>query len=148
MDIGYVINEFLAATVNGAMGGVASFRGVRVCFAAGTPIRTPEGSKRIEDIRRGDLVLSRDEHDPDGLVVAKVVEEVFERNGRVRELRIGGRTIRSTSEHPYSRQGDGWVPLGGIRVGDRLLGEDGRWLAVEGVRDTGESCAVRGRRVN
>ena len=97
--------------------------------------------------RWGDLVLSRDEHDPDGLVVAKVVEEVFERNGRIRELRIGGRTIRSTGEHPYYRQGDGWVPLGSIRVGDRLLGEDGRWLAVEGVRDTGEYAPVYNVRV-
>ena len=60
-------------------------------------------------------MLSRDENDPDGLVVAKVVEEVFERNGRIRELRIGGRTIRSTSEHPYSRQGTGgcrWAASG------------------------------------
>ena len=71
-------------------------------------------------------------------VVAKRVEEVFERNGLIRELRIAGRTILSTSEHPYYRPGDGWVPLGSIRVGDRLLGEDGQWLLVESVRDTGE----------
>ena len=78
-------NEFLAATVNGAMGGVASFRGMRTCFARGTPVRTPGGSTRIEDLKAGDLVLSRDEHDPDGPVVAKRVEEVFERNGLIRE---------------------------------------------------------------
>ncbi|MFT3920945.1 MAG: Hint domain-containing protein [Myxococcales bacterium] len=42
------------------IGGVAS-QFMVACFAAGTPILTPEGSKAIEEIKVGDLVLSRDE---------------------------------------------------------------------------------------
>ena len=90
---------------------------------------------------------SRDQWDESGAVVAKIVEEVFVRFAGVLTLRVDGRDIRTTHEHPFFRQGDGWVPLGGIRVGDRMLGEDGRWLAVEGVRDTGEYEAVYNFRV-
>jgi Hint domain len=41
------------------------------CFAAGTPLLTPEGARPIEDVRVGSLVLSRDEHGPDGPVQAR-----------------------------------------------------------------------------
>src|SRR5438067_10584498 len=47
----------------GAMFSFGRFR--QACFAAGTPIRTPEGSKPIEQLQVGDLVLARDEHHPD-----------------------------------------------------------------------------------
>ena len=40
--------------------------GFRVCFAAGTPLRTPGGSRSIEGFRAGDLVLGRGESDPTG----------------------------------------------------------------------------------
>jgi len=45
------------------------------CFAAGTST----SDRTIETIRAGEVVYSRDEHDPSGAVEAKVVEEVFER---------------------------------------------------------------------
>ena len=121
--------------------------GFKVCFAAGTPLRTPDGSCNIEDIRAGDLVLSRDEHRPDGLVVAQTVEEVFVREGLVWHLRVGGRVIRTTAEHPFYRAGDGWVACHDLRAGDRLLTEDGAWAAVEDVRDTGAWETVYNLRV-
>ena len=40
----------------------------RACFAAGTPLLTPEGSKPIEQFRVGDVVPSSPEHDPAGPV--------------------------------------------------------------------------------
>jgi len=43
------------------------------CFRAATPIRAAESSQRIDRIRQDDLVWSRDEHDPDGLLVLKRV---------------------------------------------------------------------------
>lgn len=82
-------------------------------------------------------MLSRDENCPDGLVAAKVVAEVFVRAGLVWELRVGGRAVRTTAEHPFFRDGDGWVAANELRVGDRLRCEDGSCVAVEGVRDTG-----------
>ncbi len=41
------------------------------CFAAGTPLRTPEGSQAVERLGKGDRVLSRSEHDQDGPVEAR-----------------------------------------------------------------------------
>src|SRR5205807_614531 len=46
----------------GVVGNVAQV--LRACFAAGTPLLTPEGSKPIEEFRVGDLVLSRSEYHP------------------------------------------------------------------------------------
>ncbi|WP_321163054.1 Hint domain-containing protein [Paenibacillus alvei] len=36
------------------------------CFTAGTKIQTDDGEKNIEDIEVGDLVLAKDENNPDG----------------------------------------------------------------------------------
>lgn len=40
---------------------------------------TEDGSKLIEEIAIGDLVWSRDEHDPDGANVLNAVTELFQR---------------------------------------------------------------------
>lgn len=82
-------------------------------------------------------MLSRDESNADGLIVAQTVEEVFVRQGLVWHLHIGGQVIRTTAEHPFYAWGKGWVPCHELVVGDTLLGEDGRWLTVEDLLDTG-----------
>src|SRR5205814_8517608 len=46
----------------------SGFKTVFKCFAAGTPVRTPDGERPIEQLRRGDWVLSRAEGDEDGSV--------------------------------------------------------------------------------
>ena len=107
-------------TLHKAATSAAEFAGFKACFSAGTPIRTPLGTCLIEDIRVGDMVLSRDESNPDGLVVVQRVEEVFEHNGLIWELRIAGRVIRSTAEHPFYQDAAGWVPLHALQVGDRI----------------------------
>ncbi|OWK41006.1 putative hemagglutinin-related protein [Fimbriiglobus ruber] len=126
---------------------VAYWAGYIVCFAGGTPIRTPDGSRAIEDIQPGDLVLSRNEYNPDGAVEPKVVEEVFARYGLVWELRVGGQVIRTTAEHPFYAWGKGWTASNLLTVGDTVLTEDGRWVAVEVSRDTGETEPVYNFRV-
>jgi hypothetical protein len=108
------------------------------CFAAGTPIRTPWGSLNIENIRPGDLVLSRSEHDLRGIVESKVVEEVFANAGAVWHLHAGGQVIRTAATHPFFVAGRGWVACNELKIGDYLLNEDGTWVAVEDLLDTGE----------
>ena len=46
------------------------------CFAAGTKLWTPEGYRNVEHIREGELVFSRDQFRPDGLIEAKPVEKI------------------------------------------------------------------------
>jgi len=117
------------------------------CFAAGTPLRVPGGWAAIEDLEVGSVVLSRDEHDPAGAVEPKLVEEVFKRFSAVWELRAGGRVIGTTSEHPFYARERGWVACRELAVGDALLCEDGTWVGVEGVRDTGRWEPVYNLRV-
>ncbi len=112
------------------------------CFAAGTPLLTPDGSKFIEDIRVGELVLSRDEDDPEGPVVAKRVVNLFQNYSPLLELHVGGRVIRTTAEHPFWVVGKGWVPTQKVEIGDRLLGANGEPTAAELIAGPGESAAV------
>ncbi|VTU02537.1 rhs repeat-associated core domain-containing protein : : PT-HINT: Toxin_43 [Gemmataceae bacterium] len=110
--------------------------GIDACFAAGTPIRTPEGSRPIEEFKPGDMVLSRDENDPSGPVVPKMVEEVFVRESLVWHLHVGGHVIRTTAEHPFYVEDKGWTACYEIQVGSRLLCENGESVVVDEVVDT------------
>jgi len=78
---------------------------MKACFVAGTPIRTLEGSKAVELFRAGDLVLSRDELDPNGAVAFKRVLRTFVRVSPILNLRVGGRIIGTTAEHPFFVRG-------------------------------------------
>ena len=134
-----------AFDIVGVFGNVAAFR--RACFAAGTPLLTPTGAKPIEWLQVGDLVLARAEHDPNGPVEAKVVEEVFRNFAAILHLHVGGQLIRTTAEHPFWVKNLGWIQAGELRVGDLLCGQDGRWTAVEDLFDTGDFETVYNLRV-
>ena len=123
-----------------------SIRGFFGCFAAGTPFRTPEGSVSIEEIKPGDVVLSRSEFDPSGPVEARVVE-VFVRTAPVLDLLVGGRTITTTGEHPFFAEGRGWVPARELECADEVLGLDGEWLPIEEVENSGRVTTVYNFRV-
>ena len=129
-----------------AAAGATCFFG-QACFAAGVPLRTPDGSKPVEDFREGDLVLSRDEHDPTGAAEPKVVEAVFRRTAALWPVRLNGREVGSTAEHPWYVAGKGWTRTDGLAVGDRVLCLDGSTVGVEGVRDAGAWVPVYNLRV-
>jgi hypothetical protein len=101
-------------------------------FAAGTPIRTPEGSKPIEDVKPGDLI---------GSAPGAQVQEVFQTEQPVFLLHLGGTVIRTTAEHPFYVPGKGWITAAEMSEAtndgedsDRLedhdddrTGDDARW---------------------
>jgi RHS repeat-associated protein len=117
------------------------------CFVAGTPLLTPHGPKPIEQFHAGDLVLSRDEHDPAGEVGPKVVEAVFRHFARLLTVRASGREVGTTAEHPFWVRGKGWVPARELAPGDVLVGHDNRTVAVEGVVEADEWTEVYNLRV-
>ena len=117
------------------------------CFAAGTPVLTPEGDKPIEQLRAGDIVLSRDEASVHGPVEGKLVEELFVREGVILELTICGRVIRTTKEHPFYVQDRGWTAAGDLKIGDLLATRDCRWLRVDNLADTARVETVYNLRV-
>jgi hypothetical protein len=82
-----------------------------------------------------------------GLVVAQRVEEVFVREGLIWELRLGGQVIRTTAEHPFYHETRGWQACHHLHVGDKLLCEDGSFIVLEGIRDTGDWETVYNLRI-
>ena len=117
------------------------------CFVAGTPLLTPEGSKAIEEFQPGDLILSRSEHDPHAPIVTRRVERVFKLTGLVAELRVGGRVIETTAEHPFYVQDQGWKKTCELEPGDQLVGHHGTLTPVEEITLTERTSAVYNLRV-
>jgi hypothetical protein len=101
-----------------------------------------EGEKSIELLRKGDWVLARPEGEVGGTVSARRVEAVHVRVGVVVEVMLGGRGIRVTPDHPFYERSRGWVGAGTLHAGEEASLEDGGWLRVEGVRETGEEVPV------
>jgi len=62
-------------------------------------------------------------------------------------LRVGGKLIRTTGEHPFFVRGKAWTAAKNLEEGDLLRSHDGQWLAVEAVRDSGESAPVYNLRI-
>lgn len=125
------------------------YQASKACFVAGTPIRTPAGSKAIEEVRgynesgdECDYVLSRSEFDPTGPVIARRVLRRFTRVSPVLNLHVGGRLIGTTAEHPFYVAGRGWVPCQELVAGDRIVLESGEWVRVDGVADSGRVATV------
>ncbi len=139
--------EYLGAALDFLQAGVTLMQLLSSCFASGTRLLTRTGSKAVEDFAVGDLLLSRSEHDAEGAVVERAVEEVFVRLGRVLHLHVGGEVIRTTGEHPFWVAGKGWVAAAGLRTGDELVGHDGRRMAVEELYDTGAYETVYNLRI-
>ena len=96
----------------------------------------------IETLRAGDMVLSRDEHDLSGAIEPKLIEETFENETEIVELRVGGQRIRTTSEHPFFVKEQGWKPASALEVGDMLAGDLSSWHEVEHIEATGQTEKV------
>jgi serpin B len=118
-----------------------------ICFAAGTPVMTPDGEKRIEELQAGDYVLARDEHNLEGPVEPRMVERTLHGEANIVELQVGGQTIRTTTLHPFFVRGKGWTSAGEIKVEDRLSTNHGDWIEVEKVLHTDKSEPVYNLRV-
>jgi len=109
------------------------------CFTGDMLLLCEGGKKRAGAIQEGDLLWSRDEHDPDGPLVLKRVLRRFERTAKIWHVRLPGQVLRTTLEHPFwveNRQK--WLPVGELRVGDMVRTDAGALLAVEAIEDSGE----------
>ena len=123
------------------------------CFIAGTPVRTPDASIAIDALKSwqdfGDLcdvVLARNEFDPQGELQVRRVLRKFVRVAPIWNLHVGGKLIGTTAEHPFYVLDKGWMPAVELRIGDLLQSSDGKYLPVEGVADSGRVETVYNRR--
>ncbi len=115
-----------------------STQGLPGCFAAGTPLLTPDGPIPIELLNVGDYVLSRSEWDANGVVEPKMVVEVYRRLSQIIHLHVGDQVIKTTGVHPFFVLGKDWILANEIKPGDRLVGHDNQAIIVDEVFDTGE----------
>jgi len=106
----------------GGFGGTVGFGGNIGCFVAGTPIATPSGTRPIEELRLGDLVLAYDERA--GRVVERPVTATFTHPDQpVGALPLSdGRVLRVTANHPiYLPDQQRYADAGALTRDERLL---------------------------
>jgi hypothetical protein len=91
------------------------------------PIST--ATKRIEQIRSGDMVMAADP--ASGVVEPRRVTRTFRRTSRhvqilrVRDSNGSEQRLETTAEHPFWVSGSGWRRAGDLAPGDRLVGPNG-----------------------
>jgi hypothetical protein len=102
------------------------------CFAAGTPVYTPEGTRNIEDLRPGDEVWTWNE--AARVIEARTINNYF---AHIRDehvvIRIRGESHQATVEHPFLSENGTWITAGELKAGDVLLTIDMLPAPVESV---------------
>lgn len=129
----------------------------KFCFAPDTPVQTPDGLRRIDEIKVGDLVKAFDFDS--GEWVDRHVEETHHNfyEGPLVSIRLGSETVRCTVHHPfwvvsgsnlstrptprglkkYENENESltgrWVDSHDIRPGDVIYTKDFQEIEVENV---------------
>ena len=148
LTTGDPVDAVMAAWENGLIGGVTggALGGIfhEVCFAAGMQVDVQDAerivTKNVEDVLKGDLVVSRDENDPHGRLVLVPVDETFRRLAdhlRIVDIHDAeGNTgvIRTTDEHPFFERVRGQIAARDLRAGDTLVTRGGDCVRVAATR--------------
>jgi hypothetical protein len=102
-------------------------------------LRTSAGTKNIEDIQEGDIVLSKD--DETGEFSLQPVTQTFVNHDKdlldLEVVSLDGITqhIFATPEHPFWVEGKGWTPAGELKGEDHTsVADAGGWATVRSVR--------------
>ena len=134
---GYYYYTGSGSNAGGTVGGGA-WENIVSCFLKDTPILMADGTyKMIQDVKVGDQVLSYDpetgKFSPSGVVntVQASSEKYFVING---ELKI-------TPAHQLYANG-AWVNSESLKVGDTLIGEDGKPIIITSIVEKNETVAV------
>ncbi|PIR95919.1 MAG: hypothetical protein COT92_03975, partial [Candidatus Doudnabacteria bacterium CG10_big_fil_rev_8_21_14_0_10_42_18] len=99
------------------------------CFLAGTGILLPGGRyKAIEDIKVGDIVLTRSDEN-DGKTLASVIVQGISKHV-VGDYLVINNSLKVTAEHKLYVN-NAWKEAGLIKLGDRLAGENGGKVVVK-----------------
>ncbi|MDB5290087.1 MAG: repeat protein, partial [Phycisphaerales bacterium] len=104
-------------------------KATKMCFVAGTPVHTERGLRPIEQVRAGDLVLSRDEKTGEQSY-KPVVETFVTQPTRLYHVRFATgasaeTTLTCTGQHPFYVNGRGFVAAQELAPGDELVLAEG-----------------------
>ena len=92
-------------------------RGYNPCFLPGTLVETPDGPRRIEQLRAGDRVVGRDPGDPASHGAHPLEDAHTGRTRRIVSVVVGGDAVLCTSTHPFFVPERGWVEAEALRAG-------------------------------
>lgn len=110
------------------------------CFVAGTLVWTPDGSKRIEQVKVGDMVLAQ--HPETGELAFKVVLQPTRRwLAQIIKLGVGDEELQTSGGHLFWVADQGWQRARSLAVGDELAGV-GRVLPVVSAEATMEEAPM------
>ena len=100
------------------------------CFVAGTLVHTLSGVIAIENLKRGDKVISGN---PDTMEIAnKTVLETFSHEvDRLIHLTINGEEIITTFDHPFYVKSKGFVQAANLWIGAELVNSYGYTFKIE-----------------
>ena len=145
--IGYLIGSFIGDLIGGRLA-----KNLKFCFVAGTLVQTRDGTKPIEEIKKGDEVLSYNEQTGEN-EYQKVLQTFTRYAEDVLSIKIVGESepIGVTSGHPFfvrvhgarsdtSSEGDDgeWRRAGELQIGDVIRTAAGDWARVESVEERGK----------
>jgi RHS repeat-associated protein len=96
----------------------------KLCFPKGTPILTPDGSRPIEALQKGDRVYAFD-HVSGELVVRTVEQTFINVTDELIEVSYGTAVVSATPSHPFWVDGRGWVAARDLQRGMKLRSPTG-----------------------
>jgi len=100
------------------------------CFTAGTKVWTLAGSKTIESMRVGDLVLSQDTESGQ-LAYKPVLRTTVRQNAEVFKVQTNGPALQCTGGHLFWVAGEGWTKARDLQSGQTLHCATGTVLVIE-----------------
>jgi hypothetical protein len=140
--------DFVGGTLEAIQAALSTRQLLQACFIQGTQLETINGWRRVESLRVGEKLLSRDEHEVNGAIVESVIEEVFVRTGKVVWLILAnGARIGTTLEHPFFEITHGWTEVAHLKAGSELALRDGSTVRVEALVDNNEYAEVYNFRI-
>ncbi len=117
-----------------------------VGFVAGTPVHTPNGLVRIEQINVGDLVLSKPEdggelvfkpvtqtfvhHEQRVVAVSLMIDRTFKAMRSAEDDQRASRMLVMTAEHPVRTLMDGWLAAEKLGRGKCVVLSNGAYARV------------------
>ena len=103
------------------------------CFPRGTKVWTLTGPVPVEEIRRGDQVLSQDPESGE-LAYKPVLHTTARDPSPMIKVDLGSETITATRGHPFWVAGEGWRMAKQLQAGSRLHGTSGA-VEIAGVEE-------------
>lgn len=112
------------------------------CFVEGTEVATPDGLRRIEDLKVGDLVLAYNEET--GATEAKPITALVRPEPQatytltLQRGREAPEVFRVSRDHPWLVTGKGWVPTTRLQLGDQIDAAEGQDLTVRSLASSSQ----------